>query len=105
MHQDTDIFKAVSIDVRRDLLVAMLGEDQTVSDLTESVNISQSAVSQHLTVLKTAGLVKDRKVGRNRYYSVCIDQLLLIDEWLAPFRDFWPSKLDALETQLSRRKN
>lgn len=105
MHQGSDIFKAISVDVRRDLLFAMIVEDRTVSELTACVDISQSAVSQHLAVLKDAGLVRDRKVGRNRYYAVCIDQVMLLDEWLAPFREFWPKKLDALEAQLARRKN
>ncbi|MEL7129624.1 MAG: metalloregulator ArsR/SmtB family transcription factor [Pseudomonadota bacterium] len=105
MNQASDIFKAIAVDVRRDLLAAMIGEDRTVRELTERVSISQSAVSQHLGVLKSAGLVRDRKVGRNRYYAVCIEQLLLLDDWLEPFREFWPAKLDALESQLARQKN
>ena len=100
-----DIFRALSVSVRRDLLAAMIREDRTVSDLTAQTEISQSAVSQHLAVLKEAGLVRDRKVGRHRYYAVNTSQLLLLEDWLSPFRDRWSGALDALETHLDRQKN
>ena len=105
MDQTTEIFRALSVDVRRDLLTAMIAKDQTVTDLTKCVSVSQSAVSQHLAVLKDAGLVRDKKVGRNRYYGVRIDKLLLLDEWLEPFRDNWTMHMDAFERQLEKRKN
>ena len=96
----SDIFKALSVPVRRDLLRAMIETDRTVKDLTEGVEISQSAVSQHLTVLKAAGLVRDRKVGRHRYYAVRVERLLELDSWLEPFRSPWSKPLDQLETYL-----
>ena len=99
------IFRALSVAVRRDLLVAMIEEDRTVSDLTARNDISQSAVSQHLAVLKEAGLVRDRKVGRNRYYAVEIEQLLLLDDWLDPFRNRWVGALDVLEKHLDKQRN
>lgn len=105
MHNIDVIFRALSVAERRDMLTAMLEEDRTVSDLTSRTDISQSAVSQHLSVLKEAGLVRDRKVGRNRYYAVEIGQLLLLDDWLDPFRNQWLGALDALETHLDRQKN
>lgn len=100
-----DIFRALSVAVRRDMLTAMVEEDRTVSDLTARTDISQSAVSQHLAILKDAGLVRDRKVGRNRYYAVEADRLLSLDDWLAPFRGQWTGALDALETHLDHQKN
>ena len=87
------------------MLAAMIEEDRTVGDLTAQTDISQSAVSQHLAVLKDAGLVRDRKVGRNRYYAVEVDRLLLLDDWLDPFRNRWAGALDALENHLNRQKN
>lgn len=100
-----DIFRALSVAVRRDMLIAMIEEDRTVRNLTERTDITQSAVSQHLAVLKEAGLVRDRKVGRNRYYAAQTSQLLLLDDWLEPFRERWAGTLDALETHLDHQKN
>ena len=100
-----DIFRAFSVAVRRDMLVAMIEEDRTVTNLTAQANISQSAVSQHLAVLKETELVRDRKVGRNRHYAVNTDKILLLDDWLNPFRNRWSGTLDALETHLERQKN
>lgn len=100
-----DIFRALSVAVRRDMLAAMVEEDRTVSDLTARTDISQSAASQHLAVLKDAGLVRARKVGRNRYYAVETARLLLLDDWLDPFRNKWAGALDALETHLDHQKN
>jgi DNA-binding transcriptional ArsR family regulator len=102
---NSEIFKALAVDMRRGLLEAMIESDRTVSELTEIVPISQSAVSQHLAVLKKAELVRDRKVGRNRYYSVRADQLLLLDDWLDQFRGTWPAAMSALENHLENRKN
>ena len=100
-----DIFRALSVSVRRDMLAVMIDEDRTVSDLTARTDISQSAVSQHLAVLKDAGLVRDRKVGRNRYYAVEVGQLLLLDDWLDPFRNQWAGAFDALESHLNKQTN
>ncbi|MEM7330193.1 MAG: metalloregulator ArsR/SmtB family transcription factor [Pseudomonadota bacterium] len=105
MPDTSEIFKSLAVDARRDLLLAMVETDQTVQELTAVVSISQSAVSQHLANLKSSGLVRDRKVGRFRYYSICPDAFQHLDEWLAPFRDTWLEKLDQLERQLELRKN
>ncbi|GAB5455683.1 MAG: metalloregulator ArsR/SmtB family transcription factor [Henriciella sp.] len=105
MTDTSEIFKSLAVDARRELLMAMVASDRTVQELTDVVSISQSAVSQHLATLKNAGLVRDRKVGRYRYYSLCPDAFQHIEDWLEPFRDAWLGKLDQLERHLERRKN
>ena len=105
MSNTSDIFKSLAVDVRRDLLIAMIESDRTVQELTDVVSVGQSAVSQHLANLKSSGLVRDRKVGRHRYYSICPEAFQHVEDWLAPFRDSWLGKLDQLERTLQRRKN
>ena len=105
MPDTSEIFKSLAVDARRDLLLAMVETDRTVQELTTVVSIGQSAVSQHLANLKNSGLVRDRKVGRYRYYSICPEAFQYVEDWLAPFRESWLGKLDQLERQLERRKN
>lgn len=55
---------------RRSILTALADGERTVGELTHSLPISQPAVSQHLKVLKHAGLVEDRAVGTRRIYRL-----------------------------------
>lgn len=66
--------------------------------------ISQPAVSQHLKVLREAGLVTVRAEGTRRIYGVDAEGLARVQEWLAHFADEFAGPLDALETELARGK-
>lgn len=101
----TQLFKVLADDSRRTILDALLTHQQTVSELTDLLGISQPAVSQHLTILKSARLVSHRKHGRHQHYSVNPEQLLAVDEWLDKYRIFWLHKLDALDNHLHKQKN
>jgi len=71
-----------------------------VGELVEQFQISQPAVSQHLRVLKDAGLVASRPVAQRRVYSINPEPLRALDAWLEPYRRFWAVELDALERHL-----
>ncbi|MEM8797238.1 MAG: metalloregulator ArsR/SmtB family transcription factor [Pseudomonadota bacterium] len=105
MSNDDDIFKALADPSRRVILDALLKDDCSVTDLTKLLNMTQSAVSQHLAILKTAGLVEDRKVGRKRYYRVLTDRLDPVHDWLSKYRTTWATGLTALEDHLNRQRN
>lgn len=66
--------------------------------------ISQPAVSQHLKVLREAGLVTVRAEGTRRYYGVDDEGLAAVRLWLERFADGFSGPLDALETELARGK-
>jgi DNA-binding transcriptional ArsR family regulator len=57
-------------------------------------------VSKHLRVLREAGLVEVRADAQRRLYRVRLEPLRAIDDWLAPYRRLWASRLDALEAHL-----
>ena len=63
--------------------------------------ISQPAVSQHLRVLRESGFATVRAEGTRRLYAVDPTPLREVDDWLAPYRRFWASRLEALATQLT----
>jgi DNA-binding transcriptional ArsR family regulator len=85
---------------RRQILDLLLAEERPVGDLVEALAVSQPAVSKHLRVLREAGLVDVRVDAQRRIYSVRSEPLRAVDEWLAPYRRLWATRLDALERHL-----
>jgi DNA-binding transcriptional ArsR family regulator len=85
---------------RRRILDLLLEAERPVGDLVEALSVSQPAISKHLRVLRDAGLVDVRVDAQRRVYSVRPEPLREVDEWLAPYRRLWASRLDALERHL-----
>jgi DNA-binding transcriptional ArsR family regulator len=65
-------FDALSDRVRRRILSVLGDEGElTVTDITERVGaVGRTTISSHLRILRTSGIVRERRVGRNRYYSL-----------------------------------
>lgn len=72
----------------------------TVGDLTRDSGISQPAVSQHLRALRGAGLVTERRAGRNAFYRIEPAGLDPLIDWLDHYGAFWRDRLDGLKTLL-----
>ncbi len=75
--------------------------ERSVSELAENFPVSRSAISQHLLLLAAVGLVKARKEGRNRYYSLDPRGMSRLRESL---ESFWTDELDLLSTDAARRQ-
>ena len=75
-------------------------DDRSVNELVDALDMSQPAVSKHLRVLRDAGLVEARVDAQRRVYSLRAEPLAEIDAWLAPYRELWNARLDALERHL-----
>lgn len=71
-----------------------------MKDLTAQFKISQPAISQHLAMLKHAGLVRDRRAGRCAYYRVEPRGMKPLIDWIAHYRAFWAEHVDRLERLL-----
>jgi DNA-binding transcriptional ArsR family regulator len=91
-----DRFAALADGTRRHLLEQLATADRPVSELVTGLDISQAAVSQHLRVLREAGLVTARKQGRRRYYQLRPAALTELREWLDELERFWHARLAAL---------
>jgi DNA-binding transcriptional ArsR family regulator len=76
--------------------------EQTVHAMTAEAGISQPAVSKHLGVLKRAGLVRDRRAGRETHYSAEPRALVPLLDWTREMAGFWESRFDRLEDLLKR---
>jgi DNA-binding transcriptional ArsR family regulator len=89
------IFAALADPTRRQVLDLLRTGERTVADLTAALPVSQSAVSQHLRVLRESGLVQDRPSGTRRYYRVDLEGLTPLRSFLDRF---WDAVLDAFVT-------
>lgn len=97
-------FRAIADPTRRAILDVLAGGESTVGALCRSFAISQSAVSQHLRVLRVAGLVTPRREGRRRYYSLQPGPLREVYDWVGHYEQFWTKKLSALGDFLDRKE-
>jgi DNA-binding transcriptional ArsR family regulator len=96
-----DRFAALADGTRRHLLEQLATADRAVSELMTGLDVSQAAVSQHLRVLREAGLVTARKQGRHRYYQLRPAALTELRDWLDDLERFWRARLAALGDYLS----
>jgi DNA-binding transcriptional ArsR family regulator len=102
-----DAFDGLGEPVRRRVLEHLAGAGELsagglVALVQDEFPISQPAVSQHLKVLREAGLVTVRADGTRRLYALHGEPLAEVERWLADLRGFWSQRLDALETELAR---
>jgi len=98
----TAVFEAVADPTRRAMLDLLAGGERPVSDLVARFDITQPAISHHLRILRKAGLVKHRPVGRQRLYRLHGRPLREIYDWVAHYEQFWTNKLGALGEHLRR---
>jgi DNA-binding transcriptional ArsR family regulator len=90
------VFQAIACPTRRALLDALAPGERNVSDLVATLDVTQSAVSQQLAILKSAGLVEERAEGRFRYYRLRAEPLAAIEAWIGRYRGYLERQLDAL---------
>jgi DNA-binding transcriptional ArsR family regulator len=93
-------FEVLAEPVRRRILDLLRERPRLVGELTAELGLSQPGTSKHLRVLRDAGLVKVRADAQRRWYELDPAPLAEVDEWLAPYRWMWASRLDALERHL-----
>jgi len=93
---DESVFQAIACPTRRALLDALMPGECNVSELVALLDVTQSAVSQQLAILKSAGLVEERAEGRFRYYRLRAEPLAAFDAWVGRYRMCIERQLDAL---------
>ena len=96
------IFQALADPSRRAIFELLTRGEAAVKDLTARFDISQPAVSQHLSALKDAGLVNGRREGRCVYYRVEPRGMKPLIDWIAHYRAFWTDHVGRLEKLLEK---
>ncbi|WP_135556981.1 ArsR/SmtB family transcription factor [Paenibacillus cymbidii] len=92
-----DVFQAIADPTRRSLLQLLDRGEMPVTELSSHFAMSRTAVSKHLHILADAGLVKERKVGRETRYRLEPEPLLELKRWLAYYERYWDNKMAALK--------
>jgi DNA-binding transcriptional ArsR family regulator len=89
-------FGAIADPTRRAILDLLRTREQSAGELAGHFPVSRPAISRHVRVLKLAGLIRERRAAQARYYALDAARLAEIDDWLAPYRLFWASRLQRL---------
>jgi DNA-binding transcriptional ArsR family regulator len=89
---------------RRAALELLRQRPHAVGELVDALQLTQSATSKHLRVLRNAGLVRVRTDRQRRIYLIDPAPLAALDAWLAPYRALWNDSLDALGLHLERTR-
>ena len=100
-----DPFNAVAEPKRRQVLEVLGTQELSVNEIVERLGWNQPMVSKHLGVLKEVGLVRERRVGRQRLYRVNAERLKPIYDWVAPFERYWSERYDRLDEVLQDLKS
>lgn len=95
-----DAFHALAEPRRRAILALLVGGERTAGDIAARFDVTRPAISQHLTVLRGAGLVSDRREGRHRWYRIDRAGIAAVR---AELDRFWEDELDHLQRDAESR--
>ena len=98
--QELAIFRALSDPTRRTVFERLAQRELSVGELAQGFEVSQPAISQHLSALRGAGLVIERREGRRAYYRVNPEGLAPLADWVDRYRSFWPERVERLKSVL-----
>ncbi|MGE7111854.1 ArsR/SmtB family transcription factor [Lysinibacillus sp. NPDC047702] len=95
-----DVFHAIADPTRRHVLQLLASSNKPISLIAENFAISRTAVVKHLTILEQAELVSSQKKGREKIYTLHIEKLKELEDWLQYFDLFWDNKLAQLQSMV-----
>jgi DNA-binding transcriptional ArsR family regulator len=101
-HQEA-VFRAIADPTRRKILSLLRGRRRTVGEIAENFRTSRPAISKHLSLLRTAGLVVSRREGTSRICELNAKPLRAVNEWLKDYAMFWDESLLNLKTYVEEQ--
>ncbi len=96
----TAVYSAIADPTRREMMELLERRELSITAIAKHFPISRVAISKHLAVLEQAGLVKERRVGREHRYQLDPAPLRQAHEWLAYYEHFWQEKLMTLKAHV-----
>jgi DNA-binding transcriptional ArsR family regulator len=99
-----DVFQAIADPTRRAIIALIALQAMTPNAIAEHFDTSRQAVSKHLRILAECELVRQDQRGREIYYSLEIEKMKEIDEWLEQYRVIWETRFEQLEEVLEVMK-
>ena len=100
----SDPFNAIAEPRRRHILEFIAGEERSVSEIADALDLNQPSVSKHLIVLRDVGLVTARRDGRRTMYRTNAEMLRSINEWSAMFEKYWRGQLRRIKAHAEAQK-
>ena len=100
----SDPFNAIAEPRRRHILEFIAGDERSVSEIADALELNQPSVSKHLQVLSEVGLVSSRRDGRKTMYRTNADTLRSIHEWSAMFEKYWRGQLRRIKAHAEEQK-
>src|SRR4030088_2767275 len=101
---DETMWSAITDRHRRAVLDLLRQRPHAVGELVDALTLSQPATSKHLRVLRDAGLGRVVSDAQRRIYQIDPGPLAELEAWIAPYRDLWNERLDALGRQLDNAR-
>ena len=89
----SDAFNAIAEPRRRRILEFIAGDERSVTDIADALELGQPSVSKHLHVLRDVGLVSVRRHGRRAMYRIDPETLRTIHDWSGMFAPYWRGQL------------
>lgn len=100
-----DIFQAIADPTRRSIITLIALQSMTPNAIAENFNTTRQSISKHLRILTECEIIKQEQQGREIYYSLQINKMKEIDQWLNPFREIWETTFNQLDDVLLTMKN
>jgi DNA-binding transcriptional ArsR family regulator len=91
------VFRVIADPTRREILALLRGRRLTVNDIAGNFRSSRPAISKHLRLLRSVGLVKTERQGTARICRLDPEPLRIVDAWLKDYRQFWRESLRSLK--------
>jgi DNA-binding transcriptional ArsR family regulator len=98
------VFRAIADPTRREILSLLRGRRQTVGEIAGNFRMSRPAVSKHLRLLRSAGLVVTRRHGTARLCGLNAKPLRAIDDWLRDYETFWSETMRGLKSYMEKNQ-
>ncbi len=99
-----DIFQAIADPTRRAIITLIAWQAMTPNAIADNFNTTRQSVSKHLRILTECELVKQEQQGREIYYSLEIEKIKEVDQWVNQFRKIWETRFNQLDDVLSTLK-
>ena len=98
----SDVFNAVAEPQRRSILEFIAGDERSVGEIVDALELAQPSVSKHLRVLRDVGLVSARRNGKQVLYRTNATELRPLHEWAGMFERLWRNQLQRIKERAER---
>jgi DNA-binding transcriptional ArsR family regulator len=99
-----DIFQAIADPTRRAIIALIAVQAMTPNAIEKHFHTTRQAVSKHLRILTECELVRQEQKGREIFYTLEIEKMKEIDEWMEQYRKIWEARFEQLDEVLATVK-